>query len=85
LPANDDICGEDELKQLTAEKKILRISRGKRIYVWEAGGRRNEGLDCAVYALAALRISQQRFGLDLELLMGAKRPVAQRGTRSRVR
>ncbi|MBW5416120.1 MULTISPECIES: phage terminase large subunit family protein [unclassified Pseudomonas] len=85
LPANDDICGEDELKQLTAEKKVLRISRGKRIYVWEAGGRRNEGLDCAVYALAALRISQQRFGLDLELLMGAKRPVAQRGTRSRVR
>lgn len=35
---------------------------------WDAGGRRNEALDCAVYALAALRISQQRFGLDLDLL-----------------
>jgi phage terminase large subunit GpA-like protein len=85
LPANDDICGEDELKQLTAETKELKIVKGRREYRWTAKGRRNEALDCFVYAIAALRISQQRFGLDLELLAGAKRAVPQRGTRSRVR
>ncbi|MDL2200832.1 phage terminase large subunit family protein [Halopseudomonas aestusnigri] len=67
LPANDDICDESELKQLTAEVKVLKIASGRRVYRWDAKGRRNEALDCLVYALAALRISQQRFGLDLDL------------------
>ena len=68
LPANDEICDEAELKQLTAETKRLKIEKGQRVYRWDAGGRRNEALDCFVYALAALRISQQRFGLDLDQL-----------------
>lgn len=85
LPANDDICDEAELKQLTAEVKELKIVKGKRIYRWTAKGRRNEALDCFVYAIAALRISQQRFGLDLAMLAGARRAKPQRGTRSRVR
>lgn len=68
LPANDEICDETELKQLTAETKILKIDKGQRVYRWDAKGRRNEALDCFVYALAALRISQQRFGLDLDAL-----------------
>lgn len=68
LPANDEICDETELRQLTAERKLLKIEKGQRVYRWDAGGRRNEALDCFVYALAALRISQQRFGLDLEAL-----------------
>lgn len=68
LPANDEICDEAELKQLTAERKKLKIEKGQRVYRWDAGGRRNEALDCFVYALAALRISQQRFGLDLDAL-----------------
>lgn len=66
LPIDEDICGEDEIRQLTAEIKVAKIERGRRVYRWEAGGRRNEALDCFVYALAALRISQQRFGLDLD-------------------
>lgn len=65
LPANDDVCDEAEIKELTAEIKVAKIERGRRVYRWDAGGRRNEALDCFVYALAALRISQQRFGLDL--------------------
>ena len=68
FPADDVICDEDELKQITAETKRVTISQGKRVYRWEAGGKRNEGLDCLVYALAALRISQSRFGLNLELI-----------------
>lgn len=61
-----------ELKQLTSETKILKIEKGRRVYRWDARGRRNEALDCCVYALAALRISQQRFGLDLDALALAK-------------
>jgi len=68
LPANDELCDEDELKQLTSESKVPKIVKGRRVYRWDAKGRRNEALDCFVYALAALRISQQRFGLDLEAL-----------------
>ncbi|WP_405120731.1 phage terminase large subunit family protein [Pseudomonas leptonychotis] len=71
LPASDEICDESELKQLTAETKRLKIEKGQRVYRWDAGGRRNEALDCFVYALAALRISQQRFGLDLDALADA--------------
>lgn len=66
FPVDDSICDEEELRQLTAEAKVARIEKGKRVYRWESNGRRNEALDCAVYAVAALRIAQQRFGLDLE-------------------
>lgn len=71
LPANDVICDESEVKQLTSEKKKAVISKGKREMRWDAGGRRNEALDCFVYALAALRICQQRFGLNLDLFESA--------------
>lgn len=66
LPANNEICDDEELRQLTAEVKLARISNGRRVYRWESKGRRNEALDCFVYALAALRISQQRFGFSLD-------------------
>lgn len=72
LPAHDELCDETELRQLIAEVKRLQIVKGKRVYRWDAGGRRNEALDCLVYALAALRISQQRFGLDLDALEQAR-------------
>lgn len=76
LPANDDTCDETELRQLTAESKVPKIVKGQRVYRWDAKGKRNEALDCLVYAIAALRISQQRFGLDLEALVCADaRPV----------
>ncbi|MNR17921.1 Phage terminase large subunit [compost metagenome] len=74
FPAKDDICDEDELKQITSERKKPVMVRGKRELRWDAGGRRNEGLDCFVYALAALRISQQRFGLDLDALVEQPEP-----------
>lgn len=66
LPANDAICDENELKQLTAETKVMKIEKGQRVYRWDAKGRRNEALDCAVGALAMLRVAQQRFGLVLD-------------------
>ncbi|EPH5182628.1 terminase gpA endonuclease subunit, partial [Escherichia coli] len=41
--------------------------------LWDKKGRRNEALDCLVYAYAALRISVQRWQLDLEALARARR------------
>lgn len=63
-----DWCDEDELKQTTAERKKRVMVKGKWETRWDAGGRRNEAGDCLVYALAALRISQTRFGFDLDAL-----------------
>ncbi len=68
LPANIDVCDDDELKQLTAERKVPRRESGKVVYRWDAGKRRNEALDCYVYALAAINIAISRFGIDLEKL-----------------
>ncbi len=82
FPANDEICDEDELKQITAERKKPAMVKGKRVLRWDAGGRRNEGLDCFVYALAALRISQQRFGLDLNALVEQPEPGGSAATDS---
>lgn len=74
FPANDEVCDEAELKQITAEKKKAAMVKGKRVLRWDSGGRRNEALDCFVYALAALRISQARFGLDLDALAEQPEP-----------
>lgn len=68
FPADDSICDMDELKQLTSETKKWVLVKGRRVLRWDASKKRNEALDCLVYALAALRISQERFGLDLDLL-----------------
>lgn len=84
FPANDDICDESELKQLTAETKRLKITGGQRVYRWEANGRRNEALDCFVYAMAALRISQQRFGLNLDAIDPASPETQSNDERPRV-
>lgn len=85
LPANDDICDEAELKQLTAEVKVLKIEKGKRVHKWDAKGRRNEALDCFVGAVAMVRIAQQHFGVDLSITQQATTYRPTRGTRSSVR
>lgn len=68
LPLNDSICDDTELQQLTSERKMPTRRDGRIVYRWEAGGRRNEALDCFVYALAALYIAIDRFGINLESL-----------------
>jgi terminase, large subunit len=67
LPLNDDICDEIVCQQLTSERlKETKTAKGKKVLRWDNEGRRNEALDCLVYALAALRISSSRFGLSLD-------------------
>lgn len=52
-------------EQVTAEKRVARFRRGQEVFVWEAGDRRNEALDCRVYALAGLRVLIQHRGVRL--------------------
>ena len=75
FPADDSICDQDELKQLTSETKKWVMAKGRRVLRWDASKRRNEALDCFVYALAALRITQDKFGLDLDALAAERCPA----------
>jgi phage terminase large subunit GpA-like protein len=68
LPLNDSVCDDTELQQLTSERKMPTRRDGRIVYRWDAGGRRNEALDCFVYAMAALYIAIDRFGINLEAL-----------------
>ncbi len=63
----------------TAESKVVKYSKGQRRFEWHCpSGKRNEALDCRVYALAALRISQQKFGLRLDEVEVNAEPRARR-------
>ncbi len=63
FPATYD---QEHFDRLTAEKKVLVISKGRRTYTWELkkSGARNEQLDTRIYAMGALDI----FGVNLSLL-----------------
>ena len=53
--------GEEYFKQITAERQVVKISNGYPKSVWEKDpARRNEALDCRVYARAGAAI----YGLD---------------------
>ena len=63
-PVNDSY-DKQHFEQLTNEHRKLKYIKGRPEIVWDAGGRRNEPWDLAVYNLAAIRLLQQRFGYDL--------------------
>lgn len=65
LPLDDRVFGETEAKQLVAEKRILKIIGGRRVYRWDSEGRRNEAWDCFILAMVALAVSEDNFGIDL--------------------
>lgn len=65
-----DAYNQDYFEQATAEKKILRYSRGVAYYEWNAEKRRNEALDCKVGNLAMIRVLQQHGGVVLHPLPG---------------
>lgn len=49
-----ELVNTDEFEQMCAERLMPSISNGKRVMRWiNPPGKRNEGLDCAVYAYAA--------------------------------
>lgn len=71
FPNNPDVFDLTEAQQLTAEEVTEKWENGKRRYLWDNKGRRNEALDCFVYALAALRISVSRWQVNLEALQAS--------------
>ncbi|EFH7630182.1 phage terminase large subunit family protein [Escherichia coli] len=73
FPDNPDIFSDVEAKQLVAEELVEKVVNGRVKLQWDARKRRNEALDCLVYAYAALRISVQRWQLDLDALAHARR------------
>lgn len=72
FPANKEIFTEIEARQIVAEELVEHRSNGKTRLLWDARGRRNEALDCLVYAYAALRVSVQRWQLDLAALAASR-------------
>ncbi|EEC0183621.1 phage terminase large subunit family protein [Salmonella enterica subsp. enterica] len=72
FPDNPDVFTEVEAKQLVAEELVEKLVNGKIRLLWDAKGRRNEALDCLVYACAAYRVSVQRWQLDLEALAASR-------------
>ncbi|HBA7495468.1 TPA: phage terminase large subunit family protein [Escherichia coli] len=73
FPDNPDIFSDVEAKQLVAEELVEKVVNGRVKLQWDARKRRNEALDCLVYAYAALRISVQRWQLDLDAQARARR------------
>jgi phage terminase large subunit GpA-like protein len=63
-PVSDEF-DEEYFKQLTNERRVVKFERGRRVMKWDAGGRRQEPFDTAVYNLAAIRLLQQNFGVNL--------------------
>jgi phage terminase large subunit GpA-like protein len=60
IPAGHSLLAEEYVAQLTAEKLVTKLRRGFPVKEWIKTRARNEALDCAVYALAALRILNPR-------------------------
>ncbi|MBH0570883.1 phage terminase large subunit family protein [Salmonella enterica] len=73
FPDNPEIFSEVEAKQLVAEELVEKVVNGKIKLQWDAKKRRNEALDCLVYAYAAYRVSVQRWQLDLDALAASRK------------
>lgn len=71
FPADAEIFGETEARQLVSEVLVPKLVNGKVVYRWDNQKRRNEALDCFIYALAALRLTISRFQLNLKALTEA--------------
>lgn len=85
FPANKEIFTEIEARQIVSEELVEHRSNGKTRLLWDAKGRRNEALDCLVYAYAALRVSVQRWQLDLTALAASRVGEAESSTSNKAR
>lgn len=75
----EEIYDEEYFAQLTGEVKKPTISRGRKVMAWEQEHGAVEALDCRVYAMAALQISMDHFGVKLPKLEStAEAPAAKK-------
>lgn len=79
LPLEDWADGE-LAAQLTSERLVTKYSKGIPVQVWEKTRARNEALDVAVYALAALRLLNPDLELVARRLASAGEPSRPVGT-----
>lgn len=82
FPDDPEIFGEKEAQQLVSEVLIPKLINGKVVYRWDNQKRRNEALDCFIYALAALRLTISRFQLNLKVLTEAMKGSAGKKVKS---
>ncbi|EFC3660128.1 TPA: phage terminase large subunit family protein [Escherichia coli] len=68
FPDDPAIFADEEARQIVAEELVEKVVNGKIKLQWDKKGRRNEALDCLVYAYAALRLSVQRWQISLDAL-----------------
>lgn len=64
FPVSDSF-DEEYFRHLTNERRVVKFVSGKRSFVWDSGGRRQEPFDLSVYNLAAIRALQQHFAVVL--------------------
>lgn len=77
-----DWCDEELAAQLTSERLVTKWSRGVPEQVWKKIRARNEALDCAIYALAALRLLNPKLGIMLQALQAEAAAKEGPGTRA---
>ena len=70
-----DWADEELAEQLTSERLVTRFTRGVPAQVWKKARARNEALDCAVYALAALRLLHPDLTLLAQRLLDPEKPA----------
>ncbi len=63
-----DWCDEELAAQLTSERLVTKWHKGIPHQVWKKTRPRNEMLDCAIYAIAALRLLNPKLAQMLEML-----------------
>jgi len=63
-PVSDEF-DETYFQQITNERRKVVYRKGRKQIEWDAGSRRQEPFDTAVYNLAAIRLLQQHFGVNL--------------------
>ncbi|EPM8697409.1 TPA: terminase gpA endonuclease subunit, partial [Escherichia coli] len=80
FPDDPEIFSQTEAQQLVAEELVEKWEKGKMRLLWDNKKRRNEALDCLVYAYAALRVSVQRWQLDLAVLAKSREEETTRPT-----
>lgn len=74
-----DWCDAELAAQLTSERLVQKWTKGVPTSVWKKIRPRNEGLDCSVYALAALRLLNPRLSVMAAALTAAPPPAPPRG------
>ena len=70
-----DWCDEELVAQLTSERLVTRFRKGVPVQGWKKTRARNEALDCAVYALAAVRLLNPNLPQALAALTGEAPPA----------